>query len=98
MDDFPKITTQRLLLRGSEIKDLQPVYEICSDPVVMRYYGVELYDSLEKAQKNLDWLASLYRESKGLRWVITLKDEDNCARAISNGCNLICRVLVLYYL
>ncbi len=76
MNEFPKITTKQLILRGPQPKDLPYVYEICSDPEVMRYYGVKPYDSLEKAEKHLDWLASLPKENKGLRWVITLKDED----------------------
>lgn len=76
MNEFPKVVTKQLILRGPEPKDLQHVYDICSDPEVMRYYGVKPYDSMEKAEKHLDWLASLHRENKGLRWVITLKDED----------------------
>lgn len=76
MDDFPIIETERLILRGPEPKDLESVYEIHSDPEVMRYYGVLPYDSTAKAQKHLDWLASLHRDGKGLRPVITLKGED----------------------
>ena len=77
MKDFPIIETKRLILRGPKSKDLDTVYEIHSDQEVMRYYGVLPYDSSEKAQKHLDWLSSLHNENKGLRPIITIKDEDN---------------------
>jgi RimJ/RimL family protein N-acetyltransferase len=76
MKGFPIIETKRLILRGPKTKDLESVYDIHSDPEVMRYYGVLPYDSTEKAQKHLDWLSSLHKENKGLRPIITLKDED----------------------
>ena len=76
MKPFPKLTTERLILRDPMEKDKQPMYDIHADPEVMRYYGVELYASLDKAQEHLDWLLKLHREDIGLRWVITLKDED----------------------
>ena len=76
MNDYPTIETERLILRGPKTSDLQLVYDIHSDPDVMRYYGVLPYDSEEKAQKHLDWLISLHTEKKGLRPVITIKGED----------------------
>jgi len=76
MKDFPIMETERLILRGPKPQDLQPVCDIHSDPDVMRFYGVLPYESTDKAQKHLDWLSSLHRENKGLRPIITLKDED----------------------
>ena len=77
MNEYPTIETERLILRGPQPKDLKLIYDIHSNPEVMRYYGVLPYDSVEKAQKHLDWLAFLHRENKGLRPVITLKGEDS---------------------
>ena len=76
MKSFPKLTTERLILRGPLEKDRQPMFDIHTDPDVMKYYGVEPYASLDKAQEHLDWLTKLHREEIGLRWVITLKDID----------------------
>jgi len=76
MKPFPKLTTQRLVLRGPMEKDMQPMFDIHTDPDVMRYYGVKPYDTLDKSKKHLDWLTKLHREEIGLRWIITLKDED----------------------
>jgi len=59
-------------------KDMQPMFDIHTDPDVMRYYGVKPYDTMEKSKKHLDWLTKLHREEIGLRWIITLKDEDTC--------------------
>ncbi len=78
MKPFPKLTTQRLVLRGPMEKDMQPMFDIHTDPDVMRYYGVKPYDTMEKSKKHLDWLTKLHREEIGLRWIITLKDEDTC--------------------
>lgn len=76
MNPFPKLVTERLVLRGPLEKDIQSVFDIHTDPDVMRYYGVEPYDSLEKSKKHLDWLTKIHKEKTGLRWIITLKDED----------------------
>lgn len=57
---------------------MKPMFDIHTDPDVMRYYGVKPYDTLEKSKKHLDWLTKLHREEIGLRWIITLKDEDTC--------------------
>jgi [ribosomal protein S5]-alanine N-acetyltransferase len=76
MKPFPKLITERLVLRGPMEKDLQPVFDIHTDPEVMRYYGVEPYKSIDKSKEHLDWLAKLHREETGLRWIIALKDED----------------------
>ncbi|MCW4011562.1 MAG: GNAT family N-acetyltransferase, partial [Candidatus Bathyarchaeota archaeon] len=57
-------------------KDIQPVFDIHTDPDVMRYYGVKPYASLDKSKEHLDWLAKLHREEIGLRWIITLKERD----------------------
>ena len=54
------------------------MFDIHTDPDVMRYYGVKPYDSLDKSKKHLDWLTKLHREEIGLRWIITLKDRDTC--------------------
>ena len=78
MKSFPKLITPRLVLRGPMEKDMQPMFDIHTDPDVMRYYGVKPYDSLDKSKKHLDWLTKLHREEIGLRWIITLKDEDTC--------------------
>ena len=76
MKFFPVIETERLVLREPKPEDLQSVYAIHSDSEVMRYYGVLPYDSIEKAEKHLNWLSSLFKENTGLRPVITPKDED----------------------
>ena len=76
MKPFPELVTERLLLRGPMKKDLQPAYNIHSDPEVMRFYGVQPHQTNEKTQEHLDWLAKLRREEIGLRWIITLKEVD----------------------
>ena len=35
MKPFPKLTTQRLVLRGPMEKDIQPMFDIHTDPDVM---------------------------------------------------------------
>lgn len=76
MKPFPKLTTERLILRGPMNKDLEPNYNVHADPETMKYYGVLPYVSMKKSEKHLDWLAKLHREEIGLRWVITLRGMD----------------------
>ena len=76
MKSYPVIETERLILRGPKQSDLQAIYDVHTDPDVMRYYGVPLYDSLDKAQRDFDWMNKLVAEKTGFRPVITLKDDD----------------------
>lgn len=77
MKPFPELVTKRLLLRGPLEKDVKRVYDVHSDPNVMRYYGFKPYTSLDKAWEHIKWLKKLHEEEIGLRWVITFKEEDD---------------------
>ncbi|HUS79078.1 MAG TPA: GNAT family protein [Patescibacteria group bacterium] len=73
---FPILETDRLRLRSPKDEDIPHLLKISQDEDVMIYYGVEPYKSEEEAEKEVDWMLGIYREKKGIRWVITLKESD----------------------
>ena len=72
---FPVIETERLVLRKPVEDDALSLFEICKDVDVMRFYGKPPYTEIKQAQEEINWFLSLWKENKGLRWVISLKDD-----------------------
>ena len=66
-------TTERLVLRKFEASDAQALYELCSDPEVMRYTGEPLMTSVDEARVGIethpDWVDPGYG-----RWGVVLRE------------------------
>lgn len=69
MSPFPKIQTERLLLRQFRPDDIRNVFRGLSHPEVIRHYGVS-YDSLAATRAQMDWFAALEAEETGIWWAI----------------------------
>ncbi len=72
---FPVLNTERLCLRSPVEEDIPHLLKISQDEDVMRYYGVEPYKSMLEARKEVDWMRRIFREGKGIRWIITSQDK-----------------------
>lgn len=68
---FPTLTTQRLLLRQLRPTDAQAVFEIFSDPEVMKFDSHPLYTSLNEAELFIQRMHEGYAQRHNLRWGIT---------------------------
>ena len=73
---FPNLTTDRLLLRQPERKDLDAVFKGLSNKEVIRYYGIA-YRSKEEAKAQMEWYEYVWENEEGLYWVIADKDKGN---------------------
>ena len=73
---MPKILeTDRLILRTWTIEDAPKLFEICSDECVMRFIGTgKPYQSLEEAEKFLQWATKFQEENGFCRWAVLLKE------------------------
>jgi ribosomal-protein-alanine N-acetyltransferase len=76
MGTFPILETAHLRLRQPRESDSQQLLAITQDESVMRYYGMEPFTSEQEALKEIDWFNNQFRKSKGIRWVITNKQQD----------------------
>ena len=72
--DFPVLQTERLLLREIQNEDALDILEYLSDKDVMKYYGMEPFQSLEDVLEEVEWYKSIQIKQTGIRWGITLKE------------------------
>ena len=70
---FPKIETERLLLRQFTGDDLENVFKGLSNPNVIKYYGIS-FDSLEATKEQIVWFRELETNETGIWWAICSKD------------------------
>ncbi len=59
--DFPRIETERFILRQFTENDLENAYKGLSHPEVIAYYGVS-FDSLEATKEQIDWFRDLEKK------------------------------------
>ena len=74
--EFPILETGRLILREITESDASSIFEYLSDSEVMKYYGLEPFKSVKDALDEIAWYQSILKEQTGIRWGITLKNED----------------------
>ncbi|WP_312099423.1 GNAT family protein [Niallia sp.] len=73
---FPIIETKRLYLRNVTSEDAKDMFTYLSDQEVVQHMGLEPYNSPEEVLEEINWYKSIWEEGTGIRWCITLKDED----------------------
>lgn len=73
---FPVIETERLHLRSVRLEDAKDMFPYLSDQEVVQHMGLEPYKSAEDVLEEIDWYNSIFEKGTGIRWCITLKDED----------------------
>lgn len=73
--DLPILETERLKLRLFEEKDLDDLYEYCSDPEVTKWLSFETYLTKDEAVDRLKFLKDSYKEiKKPINWAIEYKE------------------------
>ncbi|WP_193769083.1 GNAT family N-acetyltransferase [Metasolibacillus meyeri] len=75
IDSFPVLETERLVLREIKKEDASSILNYLSDAEVMKYYGLEPFNSLNDALDEISWYQSIYNNKTGIRWGITLKEQ-----------------------
>ena len=85
---FPAIKTKRLILREIVAEDASNILKYLSDKEVMKHYGLEPFTTVEDALNKIAWYQSILNEKSGIRWGITLKEQDD----IIGSCGFLNRV------
>jgi len=85
---FPIIKTKRLILREIVAEDAGNILKYLSDKEVMKHYGLEPFTTVEDALNEIAWYQSILNEKSGIRWGITLKEQDD----IIGSCGFLNRV------
>ena len=71
---FPTLETDRLLLREINKEDAEGIFACFSNSDVTRFYGQETLESIEEAEKFVDFFSKNYNDKRGIRWGIERKD------------------------
>lgn len=75
MEVFPVLETKRLVLREVTKEDANSILHYLSDAEVMKYYGLDPFNSLDNTLDEISWYQSIYNNKTGIRWGITLKEQ-----------------------
>lgn len=70
---FPKLETERLLLKEITEEDAEGIFACFSNDHVTRYYGQDTLENIEQAEKFVEFFSKNYTEKKGIRWGIEIK-------------------------
>ena len=71
---FPRLTTERLVLREVADVDVEAVFAMESDPVAMRYWSRPPMRELEEARASVERAKGFFAARIGLRWSIVADD------------------------
>ncbi len=68
--DFPKLETERFILRKGTVDDGNDLFELYANENVVKYLPLNLFESVEDAMVEINWYEKIFKEQIGLRWVI----------------------------
>ena len=86
LEDFPRLQTERLVLRRITLEDAAAVFQFRSDPEVQRYND-GVMSRIEQATYLITKLADGYREQSMLEWGVTLQGGDDTVLGIFGYAN-----------
>lgn len=72
---FPRLQTDRLILREIEMDDTEAVFRHLSNGEVTKYMDIEPLAAPEEAEEIIRFCQDLFERGAGIRWGIELKEE-----------------------
>lgn len=82
-DRFPILTTERLILRETEVRDVEPVFAFESDPVAMKYWSRPPMTDVAQARASVERAMTFFASQVGLRWSIVTRADDRWVGHVS---------------
>lgn len=73
---FPRLKTERLILREISKSDAVALYVCFSNEHVTRFYGQETFNRVDQAIKLVDHFSKSYHEKRGIRWGIEIQGKE----------------------
>ena len=73
---FPRLETERLVLREIVPADAEDLFHIFSDEETMRYWSCLPYKSVDQAHRLIEGLAKVRLAGAGINWAITLRGDE----------------------
>lgn len=69
---FPRLVTERLVLREINHEDAESIFAILNSPDVIKYDSFELYTDIKQAEGFIDWIQKEFENERCIFWGITL--------------------------
>jgi ribosomal-protein-alanine N-acetyltransferase len=82
---FPKIETERLILREITYDDTTSIFRNFSNPEVAKWFFERPHTDIEETKKFVDQFIADFEQGKGLTWAITLKENSQCIGTCGYG-------------
>lgn len=76
LQNFPVLTTERLVLRELRTSDVAEVFALRSDPRVMQHVNRPLATSMADAEALITLITSNVAANEAVQWAMTLKGDD----------------------
>jgi [ribosomal protein S5]-alanine N-acetyltransferase len=73
---FPKLETERLVLRELTLLDAETMFRYFSKESVIRYFGMDSFENIEQAKATIQTFKNRYEEGSVFRWGIEKKGTD----------------------
>lgn len=87
--DFPQLETDRLLLSEIGEEYASSIFAIFSNPLVVKYYGMNPLESMEQAEGMVNHFRLGFEAKRSMRWAILLKESNQFIGTIGlNNLNL----------
>lgn len=75
-NQFPFLTTSRLVLRPLRDEDLQAIFMLRSDDIVCKYIDRPKPQHIEEAKAFVEKIKTAYKNNNTYYWVLSLKDDE----------------------
>lgn len=82
---FPRLETERLILRELSQEDATAVFKNFSDPEVAKWFFKQPYTEVEQAVQIINQFAHEFMQGQGLTWAIILKNNGKCIGTCGYG-------------
>ena len=82
---FPRLETERLILREITHDDTAAIFRNFSDPEIARWFFDQPHTDIEETEKFIDQFIADFQQGKGLTWAITLKGNSQCIGTCGYG-------------
>lgn len=73
---FPVLETERLVLRAPQFEDAAAMFQVMSNPDVMRYFGSAPMQTLTEATERIADMQAAFQQQQGIRWIMTKRGSD----------------------
>src|SRR6185369_4096381 len=72
---FPKLETERLVLREIVPTDARDLFRIFSDEETMRYWSCRPFTSVDQASSLIESMTKQVQDGTGIHWAISLRGD-----------------------